>query len=432
MLQIIESSNARAFLNGLSARQQEVSRATEQDVLAILESVKTGGDKALRDYTLRFDKVTLSDFQLPKEACKEAFDGLKPALQRALLKAAENIKSYHEKQHKDGFSLERGNGCTVGQRVRGLSKVGIYVPGGSASYPSSVLMSVIPAKVAGVSEVIMVTPPTAHLNKAVLAAAYIAGVDRILTVGGAQAVAALAYGTESIPQVDKIVGPGNIFVATAKRLLYGTVDIDMVAGPSEICIIADESANERFVAADLLSQAEHDKLASAMLLTTSQTLAAAVQKETARMAAALSRSEIITASLRDFGAIVLCDSLEDCAALANRIAPEHLEICTSEPEKLAESIQNAGAIFLGHYTPEPLGDYMAGPSHTLPTSGSARFFSPLSVDSFLKKTSIISYAKEGLAPLADDIVLLAEEEELTAHANSVSIRFGTDRTEGAI
>jgi histidinol dehydrogenase len=315
------------------------------------------------------------------------------------------------------------DGGTVGRVVRGLTRVGLYVPGGTAAYPSSVLMNAVPAKVAGVEELIMVTPPTENLNDAVLAAAKIAGVDRVIAVGGAQAVAALTYGAGFIPKVDKLVGPGNAFVATAKRMAYGQLDIDMVAGPSEVLVIADGSANPKFVAADLLSQAEHDKLASAVLLTTSMELAQAVDAEIIRQTGYLSRSEIMETSLRDFGCAIVCDSLDQCVALANEIAPEHLEVVTEDPRALLPQIKNAGAVFLGAWSPEPLGDYLAGPDHVLPTSGTARFFSPLSVDSFLKTMSVIQYDPSTLAPVKDEIIALAQSEKLTAHANSIQVRF---------
>ena len=311
----------------------------------------------------------------------------------------------------------------MGRVVRGLTRVGLYVPGGTAAYPSSVLMNAVPAKVAGVEELIMVTPPTENLNDAVLAAAKIAGVDRVIAVGGAQAIAALTFGAGFIPKVDKLVGPGNAFVATAKRLAYGKVDIDMVAGPSEVLVIADETANPAYVAADLLSQAEHDRLASAVLLTTSMELARAVDAEIVRQAGYLSRSDIMEASLRDFGCAIVCDSLEQAISLANEIAPEHLEIVTEDPRAVLPEIRNAGAVFLGEWSPEPLGDYLAGPNHVLPTSGTARFFSPLSVDSFLKTMSIVAYSRDTLAPIREQVVAMAEAERLTAHANSIRVRF---------
>ena len=315
------------------------------------------------------------------------------------------------------------DGGKVGRVVRGLTRVGLYVPGGTAAYPSSVLMNAVPAKVAGVEELIMVTPPTENLNDAVLAAAKIAGVDRVIAVGGAQAIAALTFGAGFIPKVDKLVGPGNAFVATAKRLAYGKVDIDMVAGPSEVLVIADETANPAYVAADLLSQAEHDRLASAVLLTTSMELARAVDAEIVRQAGYLSRSDIMEASLRDFGCAIVCDSLEQAISLANEIAPEHLEIVTEDPRAVLPEIRNAGAVFLGEWSPEPLGDYLAGPNHVLPTSGTARFFSPLSVDSFLKTMSIVAYSRDTLAPIREQVVAMAEAERLTAHANSIRVRF---------
>ncbi len=304
--------------------------------------------------------------------------------------------------------------------------MGIYVPGGTAAYPSSVLMNAVPAKVAGVEEIVMVTPPTEHLSDAVLAAAKIAGVDRVIAVGGAQAVAALTYGAGFIPRVDKLVGPGNAYVATAKRLAYGQLDIDMIAGPSEVLVIADKTAEPKFVAADLMSQAEHDILASAVLLTDSSALARAVSEEIKRQSARLSRKDIIQASLRDFGCVLVCNDLDECVTLANEIAPEHLELCVADPEGMLPKVKNAGAVFLGNWSPEPLGDYMAGPNHVLPTSGTARFFSPLSVTSFIKTMSVIEYDKEALERVHDQVIALARSEELTAHANSIQVRFEED------
>ena len=338
-------------------------------------------------------------------------------------RAAANIRDYNEKLLVQSMEWTSPDGGTVGRVVRGLTRVGLYVPGGTAAYPSSVLMNAVPAKVAGVEELIMVTPPTENLNDAVLAAAKIAGVDRVIAVGGAQAIAALTFGAGFIPKVDKLVGPGNAFVATAKRLAYGKVDIDMVAGPSEVLVIADETANPAYVAADLLSQAEHDRLASAVLLTTSMELARAVDAEIVRQAGYLSRSDIMEASLRDFGCAIVCDSLEQAISLANEIAPEHLEIVTEDPRAVLPEIRNAGAVFLGEWSPEPLGDYLAGPNHVLPTSGTARFFSPLSVDSFLKTMSIVAYSRDTLAPIREQVVAMAEAERLTAHANSIRVRF---------
>ena len=341
----------------------------------------------------------------------------------AMETAAENIRDYNEKLLPRTMEWHNPAGGTVGRIVRGLTRVGIYVPGGTAAYPSSVLMNAVPAKVAGVQEIVMVTPPTENLNQAVLAAAKIAGVDRVIGVGGIQAVAALTYGAGFIPKVDKICGPGNAYVAAAKRLVYGTIDIDMVAGPSEVLVIADESANPKYIAADLLSQAEHDVLASAVLLTTSETLARKVDEEILRQSAYLSRRAIIEQSLTDFGAAIVCPDLSACAALANEIAPEHLEICTKEPRALLPLILNAGAVFLGENAPEPLGDYLAGPNHVLPTSGTARFFSPLSVDSFLKTMSVLEYSRENLQQQWKQIAAFANAESLTAHANSIEVRF---------
>ena len=337
----------------------------------------------------------------------------------------ENIAEFHNRQREQGFTDCKDNGVMLGQRVRGLEKVGIYVPGGTAAYPSSVLMNAIPAKIAGVKEIIMVTPPCkdGSPNKDILVAAAICGVDRVFLTGGAQAIAALAFGTETIPKVDKIVGPGNIFVATAKKLLYGQVDLDMIAGPSEILVLADETANPKFVAADLMSQAEHDKIASSILVTTSKALADEVLKEIDRQVKGLSRKEIIEKSLEDYGAIIICDC-EHCAVeIANAIAPEHLEVLMKNPTEYIGKLDNAGSVFLGQYASEPLGDYFAGPNHVLPTSGTARFFSPLSVHSFTKRSSYIYYTEEALREAHDDIVLIAEKEGLTAHANAIKVRF---------
>ena len=403
-------------------RAAEQGTAISRSAAEIMEAVRTRGYEAVREYSLKFDKA--EPYEISQKELKQAAGRIAPALRRSLERSAENIRAYQQElltKSKVWDSPVKGG--MVGQLVRGLTRVGVYVPGGRAAYPSSVLMNVVPAKVAGCEEIIMVTPPTENLNDAVLAAAWVAGVDRVLAVGGVQAVAALTYGAGMIPQVDKLVGPGNAYVAAAKRLAYGTLDIDMVAGPSEVLVIADETANPVYTAADLLSQAEHDGMASAVLLTTSQRLAEEVAQEIARQTAYLSRKDVIEQSLRDSGAIIVCDTLEACCRLANEIAPEHLEVMTQEPEKLVPKLSNAGAIFLGQNTPEPLGDYMAGPCHVLPTSGTARFFSPLSVESFLKKTSVIQFSREALAEVAEDIVRMAESEHLTAHANSIQVRF---------
>ena len=370
---------------------------------------------------MQFDKA--APREITKEEVEAAYAACPQELIEAMETAAENIRDYNEKLLPRTMEWHNPAGGTVGRIVRGLTRVGIYVPGGTAAYPSSVLMNAVPAKVAGVQEIVMVTPPTENLNQAVLAAAKIAGVDRVIGVGGIQAVAALTYGAGFIPKVDKICGPGNAYVAAAKRLVYGTIDIDMVAGPSEVLVIADESANPKYIAADLLSQAEHDVLASAVLLTTSETLARKVDEEILRQSAYLSRRAIIEQSLTDFGAAIVCPDLSACAALANEIAPEHLEICTKEPRALLPLILNAGAVFLGENAPEPLGDYLAGPNHVLPTSGTARFFSPLSVDSFLKTMSVLEYSRENLQQQWKQIAAFANAESLTAHANSIEVRF---------
>lgn len=423
MLKIIQA-DGRAELEQLAAmraRAAEVSGEIELSVKAIMGNVKAEGLPAVERYTRQFDHK--APFEISRERLEQAYAACPPTLIAALERAAANIRDYNEKLLSKTVEWISPDGGKVGRIVRGLSRVGIYVPGGTAAYPSSVLMNAVPAKVAGVEEIVMVTPPTENLNDAVLAAAKIAGVDRVIAVGGAQAVAALTYGAGFIPKVDKLVGPGNAYVAAAKRLAYGTLDIDMVAGPSEVLVIADASADPQWVAADLLSQAEHDKLASAVLLTTSAELAATVDREIVRQMDYLERSEIIEVSLRDFGCAIVCKSLEDCAALANEIAPEHLEIVTANPRELLPSIKNAGAVFLGPWSPEPLGDYMAGPDHVLPTSGTARFFSPLSVDSFLKTMSVIEYDRPSLEKVHAQVVELAEAEKLTAHANSIRIRF---------
>ncbi len=423
MIEILKADGRaeRDLITAMRARAAEVGADIERAVAEIMQNVKENGYAAVEEYSLRFDKV--SPRELTKDELNEAYGRCPKELIAALEHAAENIRDYNQKLLAKTVEWKSPDGGVVGRVVRGLTRVGLYVPGGTAAYPSSVLMNAIPAKVAGVEELVMVTPPTENLNDAVLAAAKIAGVDRVIAVGGAQAVAALTFGAGFIPKVDKLVGPGNAFVATAKRMAYGKLDIDMVAGPSEVLVIADESANPKFVAADLLSQAEHDKLASAVLLTTSMDLAKAVDAEIIRQTGYLSRSEIMETSLRDFGCAIVCDTLEQCVELANEIAPEHLEVVTENPRALLPGIKNAGAVFLGAWSPEPLGDYLAGPDHVLPTSGTARFFSPLSVDSFLKSMSVIEYNQETLAPVKDEIIALALSEKLTAHANSIQVRF---------
>lgn len=411
----------QAVIEGMRARAAAANRAIEAAVEAIMEAVRREGLPAVEQYSGEFDHA--APYEIPRSALDGAYDRCPRELIAALEHAAANIRDYNQRLLTRSAQWTSPDGGTVGRVVRGLNRVGIYVPGGTAAYPSSVLMNAVPAKVAGVGEIVMATPPTGNLNDAVLAAAKIAGVDRCFAVGGAQAVAALTYGAGFIPKVDKLVGPGNAYVAAAKRLAYGTLDIDMVAGPSEVLVIADAAANPRYIAADLLSQAEHDALASAVLLTTSASLARAVDAEMVRQTGYLERSAIMEASIRDFGCAIVCESLETCAGLANEIAPEHLEIVTADPGALLPKIYNAGAVFLGEWSPEPLGDYLAGPNHVLPTSGTARFFSPLSVESFLKTMSVIQFAPETLGPIKDKIVTLAEAEHLTAHANSIRVRF---------
>ncbi len=418
----------REVIGAMRARAAEVGADVEPAVSAIMQSVKEEGFSAVARYSLRFDHRR--PYELGRERLEEAYGRCSQALTAALERAAANIRAYNRRLLMQSAEWTSPDGGTVGRVVRGLDRVGIYVPGGTAAYPSSVLMNAVPARVAGVREIVMVTPPTGNLNDAVLAAAKIAGVDRVIAVGGAQAVAALTYGAGFIPRVDKLVGPGNVYVAAAKRLAYGTLDIDMVAGPSEVLVIADGSADAKYVAADLLSQAEHDPLASAVLLTTSEALARAVDDEIVRQTARLSRANVIARSLRDFGCAIVCADLSQAAELANEIAPEHLELIIEDPRALLPSIRNAGAVFLGAWSPEPLGDYMAGPDHVLPTSGTARFFSPLSVESFLKTMNVVEYSQDSLAPIRDKIITLAEAEGLDAHANAIRVRFEQEK-EGA-
>lgn len=412
------------FLAKLGERSRNTNKDVTETVSEIINNVMMNGDKAVREYTIKFDGKAPDAFEVPKEELTALTADCDPEFIATLKKAADNIRNFHERQKQQSWLTTKDNGVIMGQRIRGLKRVGLYVPGGTAAYPSSVLMNAIPAKIAGVSELIMVTPPgkDGKPNPDIMAAVAIAGVDRVFLMGGAQAVAALAYGTESVPKVDKIVGPGNIFVATAKKLLYGTVDIDMIAGPSEILVLADESANPKFLAADLMSQAEHDKLASAILITTSDKLAEDTIKEIYRQVEELSRKDIIEYSLDNYGVIIVCDTMERAIELANELAPEHLEVCCENPMEYVGKLDNAGSVFLGNYSPEPLGDYFAGPNHVLPTSGTARFFSPLSVDTFVKKSSFIYYTENALQNDSDDIIRFANTEGLTAHANSIIVR----------
>ena len=399
----------------------------EDTVNEILANVKANGDQALFEYTKKFDRFDLSaeNIQVTRQEIDEAYKKLDPALIEVIRKAAENIRVFHNKQLRTSWFDAKPDGTILGMKITALEKVGVYVPGGKAAYPSSVLMNVVPAKVAGVDQVIMTTPPGADgtVNPGTLVAADIAGVDVIYKVGGAQAIAALAYGTESIPKMDKITGPGNIFVALAKKAVYGYVSIDSIAGPSEILVLADETANPRYVAADLLSQAEHDELASAILITTSSELAKKVSEEVDGFVAILERKEIIQKSLDNYGYILVADNMQDAIDAVNEIASEHLEILTKNPFDIMTKIRNAGAIFLGEYASEPLGDYFAGPNHILPTNGTAKFFSPVNVDDFIKKSSIISYSREALEKVNKDIIMFAKSEGLTAHANSIKVRF---------
>ena len=409
-------------------RKRSTNSFSEQQakVDAIVADIRERGDEALFEYTERFDgvKLTADTVTVTEAEIKEAYDKIDPELLKVIRDAIKNIRDYHMLQKRASW-FETKDGIFLGQRILPIAKVGVYVPGGKAVLSSSVLMNVIPAKVAGVPEIIMVTPPQKQggLNPASVVAAVEAGVTKILKAGGAQAIAALAYGTESIPKVDKIVGPGNIFVALAKKAVYGSVGIDSIAGPSEILVLADETADPKYVAADLLSQAEHDELASAILVTTSEDLAEKVSAEVDRMTESLSRKEIIKKSLENYGCIFVAESMSDAVRAANEIASEHLEILTKDPFNTMTFIKNAGAIFLGPYSSEPLGDYFAGPDHILPTNGTAKFFSPLNVDDFVKKSSVISYSEEALKPVYKEIITFAEAEGLTAHANSIAVRF---------
>ena len=427
MINIIKADgkNEVEFLSKIEERSRNTNNDVTAVVTEIINNVRENGDKAVREYTIKFDGKAPENFEVSKDEIMSAVAECEPEFIVTLKKAADNIRDFHSRQKQQSWLTTKDNGVIMGQRVRGLARVGLYVPGGTAAYPSSVLMNAIPAKIAGVGEIIMVTPPMkdGKPNPNIMAAAAIAGVDRVFLMGGAQAIAALAYGTESVPKVDKIVGPGNIFVATAKKLLYGNVDIDMIAGPSEILVLADETANPKFLAADLMSQAEHDKLASAIMVTTSESLAEETVSQIERQIQMLSRKDIIEASLTNYGVIIVCDTMEKAVEMANQLAPEHLEVCCDNPLEYIGKLDNAGSVFLGNYSPEPLGDYFAGPNHVLPTSGTARFFSPLSVDSFVKKSSFIYYTENALEKDKEDIMRFAETEGLTAHANSIGVRF---------
>ena len=423
----LTAESKKGLLEDLLQRSPNHYGQYESAVAEIIETVKKGGDEALFSYTEKFDhcKMDAAHIRVTREEIDEAYQKVAADFVEVMKKSAANIRAFHEKQLRNSWFDPKPDGTILGMKILPIAIAGVYVPGGKAAYPSSVLMNVLPAKVAGVERIIMTTPPGADgkVNPGTLVAAHIAGVDEIYKVGGAQTIAAMAFGTQSIPKVDKITGPGNIFVALAKKACFGYVSIDSIAGPSEILVIADETANPRYVAADLLSQAEHDELASAILITTSKTLADQVSIEVDRFVANLSRREIIEKSLNNYGYILLVDSLDEAADTANEIASEHLEILTKDPFAMMTKIRNAGAIFLGEYSSEPLGDYFAGPNHVLPTNGTARFFSPLNVDDFLKKTSIISYSRPALEKIHQDIECFAENEGLTAHANSIRVRF---------
>ena len=423
----LTKESTKDILENLLKRSPNNYGKFEAAVDDILKKVRAEGDSAVFAYTKEFDKVeiTADTVRVTEDEIREAYDAVDPSLVEVIRKALVNIRSYHEKQKQNSWFSSTEDGTMLGQKVTPLKRVGVYVPGGKAVYPSSVLMNIVPAKVAGVDQIIMTTPPgkDGKVCPTTLVAAKEAGADEVYKVGGAQAVGALAYGTESIPKVDKIVGPGNIFVALAKKAVYGYVSIDSIAGPSEILVLADETANPRYVAADLLSQAEHDELASAILITTSRELAEKVSSEVEEFVKVLSRKEIIQKSLDNFGYILIAEDMDEAVEAANEIASEHMEIVTRNPFEIMMKVRNAGAIFIGEYSSEPLGDYFAGPNHVLPTSGTARFFSPLSVDDFIKKSSIVYYSREALGKIHKDIEQFAKAEQLTAHANSVAVRF---------
>ncbi len=429
IIQLTEQSKNN-ILENLLKRSPNHYGQYQDTVNAILEDVKKNGDKAVFSYTKKYDKadITADTVRVAPEEIDEAYRNVEPDLIEIMKKSIANIRSFHEKQVRNSWFHTREDGVLLGQRITPIASAGVYVPGGKAAYPSSVLMNLIPAQVAGVKRIVITTPPDASgkVNPATLVAANLVGVEEVYKAGGAQAIAALAYGTESIPKVDKIAGPGNIFVALAKKTVYGHVSIDSIAGPSEILVLADETANPRYVAADLLSQAEHDELASAILVTTSRELAEQVSEQAEKLSRALSRTDIIRRSLDNYGYILLADSMEAAIETVNDIASEHLEILTRNPFDTMTRITNAGAIFLGEYSSEPLGDYFAGPNHILPTNGTAKFFSPLSVDDFIKKSSVISYSREALEEAHEDIIRFARAEHFTAHANSIAVRFGKE------
>jgi len=430
-MNIYSSSNEQInkLIDRLKSRSIEAHGEIVETVRNILNEVRVNGDRAVLDFTLKFDGVDLKKMEVGRDVIDKALDSLEPCLAATINKAICNIRSFHEKQKENSWFSTEANGVMLGQKVTPLERVGVYVPGGTAPLPSSVLMNVIPAKVAGVKEIIMFTPPGENgaPNPVVLACAALTGVDRVFSAGGAQAIAAMAYGTETVPRVDKITGPGNIYVATAKKMVYGLCDIDMIAGPSEVLVIADETAKPDFVAADLLSQAEHDRMASAILVSTSREIIWRVVEEIEKQAKSLPRRDMIMESIKNCGAAVYVDNLNEALNIANLIAPEHLELYVRNPLEVLGDIKNAGAIFLGGYSPEPLGDYMAGPNHVLPTNGTARFSSPLSVADFVKKSSVIYYSRNALAGIWEDVVRFAGAEGLDAHANALRIRFREEK-----
>lgn len=428
MIKIVDIKKSRDFLDKLYERSQMDFDNVNGLVVEIINNIRNKGDVALKEYTKKYDSVDLESVEVAESEIEAAYNNIDKELISDLEKAHKNIKDYHLKQVRSDYLYKKDEDIILGQLIRPIEKVGIYVPGGSAAYPSSVLMNCVPAKIAGVKEVIMVTPPMKNgkIKDSVLVAAKIAGVDRIFKVGGAQSIAALSFGTESIPKVSKIVGPGNIYVSMAKKQVMGYVGIDMIAGPSEILIVADESANPKYVAADLMSQAEHDPLAASILVTDSPKLAMDVKEEIKVQIESLDRRDTIIESFDNFGAIIITESLMESIEIANKVAPEHLEIMTVNPFEVYKRIENAGAIFLGNYTPEPVGDYFSGTNHTLPTSSTAKFSSPLGVDDFIKKSSLVYYSKGALQESGDSIMRIAEDEGLTAHSNSIRVRMGDD------
>lgn len=424
MLEMIDKKEQEQLQKYLAGRTQQISSDILMKCNDILADIAENKDEALKKYTEKFDGVLLNDFRVSEEEIEQAVQKADPAFKEAMEKAKVNIEQFHEKQKSSGYKMDKEKGIYLGQRVLPLESVGIYVPGGRAQYPSSVLMNAIPAKVAGVKKIVMVTPPSrsGSIHPNIAFAAKLAGVDEIYKIGGAQAIAALAYGTETIPAVDKIVGPGNIFVAAAKKLVYGKVDIDMIAGPSEILVIADEKANPAYVAADLISQAEHDPMASAILVTTSLKLAQEVNKELEKQSSMLKKKDIIRTSLKDYGKCIIADSLMEAVEISNAVAPEHLELQTSNPEELLPYVKNAGSVFMGYYSCESVGDYFGGTNHVLPTSGTARFSSALGVDSFVKRSSFLFYTEEALQSYGQYIMEMAHQEDLDGHANAVKVR----------